>query len=77
MRNSSSGVPPIHNHLNTAVHLHGSVVLPSAHRKGLKHAFYYIVQSQKRKTGGLFLPLLAESLCCLVRDPEAKGGGQS
>lgn len=24
---------------------------PNAHRKGLKHAFYYIVQSQKQKNG--------------------------
>ena len=54
MRNSSSGVPPIYYHLNTAgppQQQLTSMVRPSAHRKGLKHAFttLYKVKSEKQE----------------------------
>ena len=68
MRNSSSGVPPIYYHLNTAgppQQQLTSMVRPSAHRKGLKHAFttLYKVKSEKQEVFFFFFAVIGrESL---------------
>lgn len=50
------------------------MVLPSAHRKGLKHAFTTLYKVKSEKQEAFILPLVAESLCRLLKIPEAKGG---